>query len=479
MQHERRSGARAGYGVPFAPQVGEEEVGEPQKNVLDKARRRFALAASGHTSCAVGHLIVNIGGTRHYDPRNQLHMYVLDILQGVIFTPRFAKNSARPGRRTRHDCCVVRPASSISVQGLPSVLMLGGYHDLSNEPCQGLSALFFLEFTASDGSEVCWREETADGMVPQGLWHHQCDSFSNGKRVVAFGGDMPLEDPEYPSIAERVGDFVYLLDVDARRWDRIVTSGNIPCWRSLHKGVCYTSLSDGEERFVIMGGSMTRVPQHGQFGDLADMAGYCLNLHSYRWHKGDDSVPAEIELQSEDGSATETAAVDLNSRDGAHMDQHQSGAVDTESEAESGGSESGISWPVDNPSLPPGSLTSYLPEPRMRFGADRYGRFLLVYGGHGSNMMVSEEEQLLKLNLVTLAWSRINVWNEPHSYAFAPCAQIASGIITGGVTITPIGIRPAPKLDVILTCPPRLDLACLQGEELDDDTESDGVGIMW
>merc|ERR1712048_75159 len=106
-------------------------------------------------------------------------------------------------------------------------------------------------------------------------------------------------------------------------------------------------------------------------------------------------------------------------------------------------------------------------------GADRYGRFLLVYGGHGTNLMISEEEQLLKLNLVTLAWSRVNVWNEPHSYACAPCAQIASGIITGGVTISLRGIRPAPKLDVILTCPPRLEPARLQGEELDDDTESD------
>ena len=39
--------------------------------------------------------------------------------------------------------------------------------------------------------------------------------------VVVFGGDMPDTDPEYSYIQNRrAANIVWVLDVDARRWDR-------------------------------------------------------------------------------------------------------------------------------------------------------------------------------------------------------------------------------------------------------------------
>ena len=110
--------------------------------------------------------------------------------------------------------------------------------------------------------------------------------------VVVFGGDMVSTDPEYVHIADRRKStrtghgHVYVLNVNERVWTRVETTSAelmqtpestsaaiaslgsqhsvlsdsaVPSWRSLHTGVCYRSLIDGTERFVMMGGSEEHV----------------------------------------------------------------------------------------------------------------------------------------------------------------------------------------------------------------------------
>merc|ERR1712083_493028 len=106
----------------------------------------------------------------------------------------------------------------------------------------------------------------------------------------------------------------------------------------------------------IMGGSDRHLPIFGM-GRPASMEGYSLNLQSYRW----------------DSRQT------LAGQNNADASQHR----------------------------------SFTPAPRMRFGAERYGRHLLVYGGHGYDRIEDRGDLFLKLNLLTLEWSRVSIRNEP------------------------------------------------------------------
>merc|ERR1712012_175337 len=133
-----------------------------------------------------------------------------------------------------------------------------------------------------------------------------------------------------------------MVDVDARLWQRVATQGRVPAWRSLHTGVTYTSLVDGSEHFIIMGGCEEHLKVFTA-GKPADMVGYSLNLKTMTWRRGGQYK-----------------------KHGARR------------------------------------CLEFIPKPRMRFSAERYGRHLLVYGRHGENFM--EDEPLLTLNLMTLQW---------------------------------------------------------------------------
>ena len=87
-----------------------------------------------------------------------------------------------------------------------------------------------------------WHCTDAHGEAPRAIWHHGCGSYAGGKSVVVFGGDMPEDDPEYPHIAARhAARHVYVLDVDAACWSRVLTHGPAPSWRSLHVAVTHSA----------------------------------------------------------------------------------------------------------------------------------------------------------------------------------------------------------------------------------------------
>ena len=355
--------------------------------------RQKILGASGHTASAIKDNIVVVGGWRPWSTEVDLHVMVLDLVKMYLCEPPLVEGSEKPGRRLRHSSCTVCPGSS------PCILILGGCNDKTHEPCDGLQTLLFLELQ-TEGSEglgesttrINWRTASASGSVPKAIWHHAADSFSKGKRVVVFGGDIPPRDPEFTFIGDRTyANYVYILDVDSRQWERVQTNGQIPHWRSLHFGATFSSNTTAEH-FVIMGGCEEHLEIfHG--GAPASMLGYSLNLQTLRWKRG------------------------VTKRKGAQ-----------------------------------GKQELFVPAPRMRFGAQRYGRHLLVYGGHGVEA-IPEEEELLVLNTADLEWRKAEVANEPSEFGVAPAAALAGGCVLGGVQLGPRGAHPVPKLDFICLNP--------------------------
>jgi len=364
--------------------------------VSDRDRFARALSASGHTASALGHHVFVIGGWRPHSKEEGLHVCAVD-LQGMrLVEPMLTPDSARPCRRLRHSSCVVRHAAFDGAGGQDAVLVLGGCHDQTHEPCPGLHCLLFLQLMRPDGAEIRWQQADATGEAPRAVWHHSAGAFAQGRRVVVFGGDLPQQDPEFVRIGDRAyASHVYVLDVEERLWQRVATRGQVPSWRSLHTGVAYTSLSDGSERFVVMGGCEEHLKVFSG-GRPASMEGYSLNLETFKW-------------------------------------------------------ECGSALAKRKPNRPRGGR--FVPKARMRFAAERYGCHLLVYGGHGMETM-SDEEQFLTLNLMSLEWQCAAVRNEPKAFPYAPAAVLAGGCLVGGVTMTARGVCPVPKLDVVCLCPP-------------------------
>eukprot|EP00438_Fugacium_kawagutii_P005750 Skav227238 [mRNA] locus=scaffold2789:97815:101661:- [translate_table: standard] len=83
----------------------------------------------------------------------------------------------------------------------------------------------------------------------------------------------------------------------------------------------------------------------------------------------------------------------------------------------------------------------FVPAPRMRFGAQRYGRHLLVYGGHGIEA-IPEDEEVLVLSATDLEWRKAEVANEASEFGIAPAAALAGGCVLGGVQLGPRGAHP-------------------------------------
>ncbi|CAJ1339996.1 unnamed protein product [Effrenium voratum] len=327
------------------------------------------LGSSGHSATPLGGFVVVVGGWRPWYPADGLHISLLDLRRLQISEPQ--SRGAAPCRRLRHASCCV------SLEGGRRVLMLGGCNDRSHNPCEGLQTLWLLELNEGEEGEVsvAWTKEDATGPVPKAIWHHVADSFAGGKKVVVFGGDIPVRDPEFTFIGDRsYANYVYLLDVDARSWERVQTHGQVPTWRSLHCGGTFSS--EAGEAFVVVGGCEDHLEIfHG--GPPTSMLAHSLNLKTMKWRRGHETTQVE-----------------------------------------------GRREPL------------FLPRPRMRFGVQRYGRRLLIYGGHGAEV----EEEMLLLDMASLEWSRASMLNKASEYGVAPAAALGGACVVGGVELGPRGV---------------------------------------
>ncbi|CAK9078854.1 unnamed protein product [Durusdinium trenchii] len=351
------------------------------------------LGMSGHTAEALGPLVLQIGGMRKSLRANDVvHVTVLNLRERRIFQPTLHPESLKPLQRMRHASCVVRcsflPASAYG----GCVLVLGG-HDANTHasrlglPRPAMRRLMFLQVTQSDGSEIRWLERQAFGTIPEYMYNLQCVSFSGGEKVCVFGGDVPTFEDEYERIQDRTCCFfVYVLELASCTWSAVKTTGSAPDWRSFHAAVGHTSFLDGKDYLITFGGTAEHCePLAG--GHLADMRGYQLDLHDFKWLGG----------------------------------------------------------PTEN-----------LPAPRLRFGAARYGRHLLIHGGHGG-VLTSGNGYVARMNLHTLRWCQPTRWGRLNfSNAAPPLAAGAfetgtpeAGLVLGGAQQTLGGPRILQRLVVL------------------------------
>ena len=277
-----------------------------------------------------------------------------------------------------------------TASGEQAILVLGGCNDRTHDPCDGLQTLLLLQMDPIDTTKLSWKKLSAGGQMPKAIWHHTADSFASGRHVVVFGGDIPTRDPEFTYIGDRAyANFVYVLTMETQQWARVQTDGHVPGWRSLHAAVTFTSFEHNCEQLVMVGGCEDRVEIFNA-GKPAKMIAYALNLRTMKWRRG----------------------LERKKQNDAH-------AV-------------------------------FLPAPRMRFAAQRYGRHLLVYGGHG-NGTIPEDEGLLLLNSNSLVWQRATVLNEASEFGVVPAAALAAGCVIGGVQLrSSRGAQPVPKLDMLI-----------------------------
>merc|ERR1712048_1284187 len=99
--------------------------------------------------------------------------------------------------------------------------------------------------------------------------------------------------------------------------------------------------------------------------------------------------------------------------------------------------------------LPQASNCGRLPPARLRLASEKFGEWLLLYGGHGEEASIGERVQLHKLNLRTLRWGMLDVRGREGSHPAAPAATMSAGLVLGGVKFSMFGIQTVPKLDVL------------------------------
>eukprot|EP00435_Cladocopium_sp_Y103_P062834 s563_g24.t1 len=342
------------------------------------------LCMSGHTSETLGPLVIQIGGMRNsLQPDDIVHVTVINLQNRQILRPGLTEDSMKPLQRMRHASCVVMPNSLPDAAFPGAILVLGG-HDANTRafrlgtPRPAMRRLMFLQVMREDGSQIRWIERQAFGTIPEYMYNLACASFAGGTKVCVFGGDIPTSEEEYERIQDRTCcSFVYVLELASCTWSAVRTRGLAPDWRSFHAAVSHTSFLDGKDYLITFGGSSEHCePLAG--GHLADMRGYQLDLHDFKWQMG----PAED-----------------------------------------------------------------LPAPRLRFGVARYGRHLLVHGGHGNGLHAS----VARLNLHTLKWGRLKFSNAPPplgAHAFETGTPQA-GIVVGGAQQTVLGPRILQRLVVL------------------------------
>ena len=430
---------------------------------FSEAGLRKTICTTGHTASAcVPGLVAVIGGWRPACPLPHLHIYVIDVIGKALRVPSLDPSSIKPSRRMRHASAVVKtpPWATLpagSPENLPSVLVLGGACDGGGggtepepgeergEPVKGgLLTLTLLSFCATDGGVVKWQETHAAGSAPGAIWHHQCAPFDQGRKVVVFGGDMPSADPEFEHIATRAeASHVYVLNVAARLWERVSTTGSNPSWRSLHVGLAcrpggevsaHRGMTTTGEALLILGGSAEHV-QPFSSGEAADFKPYLLDLDNFSWRTqsagGVAAAAADAAAAASGALRALFGAPELNGGSGTNEDER----------------------------------ASFEPTPRMRFAAEAFGQNVLVYSGHG-NMAIPNSERILRLDLNTLRWRRLASVNSPVSFPDTPAACLAGGVLIAGVQMSGIfGVRPCAKFDLLCLAEPPEDDGMLGGDE--------------
>jgi len=135
-----------------------------------------------------------------------------------------------------------------------------------------------------------------------------------------------------------------------------------------------------------------------------------------------------------------------------------------------------------------GSSDGFMPAPRLRFGVARWGRHLVVHGGHELRGDDGDSAHVARLNLTTLRWASMDFANSPTRLpvmAFETGAPQA-GIVVGGVNQTRLGPRMLVRLNLFRLRDPSathaVDCDAEQDgepEEEEDPDPDDDAGMQW
>jgi hypothetical protein len=247
--------------------------------------------------------------------------------------------------------------------------------------------------------------------------------------------------------------------------------------------VCYKSLTDNRELFVTVGGCDVRCEIFSSEVPV-EFRGFSLDLETMHWQKGPVS-PKDINggrsLEAVPSSSAPCSGEERGSGSGGGSDD-----VDSGGGGSGGGSGSGGGWLQNSSNNTNASSEEvFQPQPRLRFAAERYGRHLVVYGGHGTPDRLARVERLLKLNLVNLTWSKVKALNKPSSHPDVASSQLAGGLICSGITFSFMGVQPCPKFDFLVMDDPAdsvrhppaggsdLGVGAAESEASDDDDDDD------
>lgn len=393
------------------------------------------MARSGHTATMLGTLVVVAGGILR-DNSSAMDVMIINLATLKVRRPEVLGNP--PATRFRHTCVAIPhvvPGSRLHQQLVAAgiepehgnlLAIYGGWNSLGEE--FGGDRLEVLQVTGC-GSRVRWASLITDGEAPGVRFNHTADIINNDEEMIVVGGDGSgvAEDvvlAEEGGHSAGGGLWVYVLDLGALSWKRIMTCGvdpsQAPVAQALHLSVTRTCPETGAEELVVVGGS-------GKEGIL-DMVPRVLNLTSWRWRK----------VTSPTLWATPQRPVNSMAM---------------------AGDETSSTWPTIPPrgpaAVPEDPMVPFYPPPRQRAASVKISnRWLLVLSGQSLHDTYLGDVQ--RLHLPTLQWAPTpRVMGRPSSLTRRVAGLTAAGLVAfGGCVPTVLGVMPVYKTDVLLLGPP-------------------------
>jgi len=327
------------------------------------------LCMSGHTAEALGPLVLQVGGMRNeMGPDETVHVTVINLDKCCILEPKLSADSLRPAQRMRHTTCVVR-AQFLPVAAFSEAILLLGGHDANIR-------------SRSAGEP---RASVKDLLFLQ-------FTHSDGSEI---------------------------------RWSEVSASGNAPAY--IYNHACAT-FAEGR-RVCVFGGDMptsdlefARIERRSACSFV-----YVLDVEKRYWEPVTTfgQIPA---WRSFHAAVSYTSLLD-------GLDYLVTfGGTDEHCEPLSGGTLAdmrGYRLNLSTFQWSQGPSSGFTPTPRMRFGVARWGRHLIIHGGHGQERL-QEDSYIARLNLSTLCWSSLNFSNAP---PLLPRSAFETGSPTAGCVV--------------------------------------------
>eukprot|EP00929_Paragymnodinium_shiwhaense_P113190 TRINITY_DN81449_c0_g1_i1.p1 TRINITY_DN81449_c0_g1~~TRINITY_DN81449_c0_g1_i1.p1 ORF type:complete len:613 (+),score=106.63 TRINITY_DN81449_c0_g1_i1:215-2053(+) len=386
---------REGFLASIRPAQGQDASSRRAAAADDSSSSRQGselLNMTGHTSEAIESLVVQIGGMQQRDigsTNDVMPVTVFNMSSQQVLEPKLTKDSLKPKPRMRHANCQVRADFLPCGAHEKAILVLGGHDSRARDVDVG-------ETRAAMKTLLLLQFTEADGSEV--------------------------------------------------RWSEVPASGTAPVY--IYHLAC-AAFADGR-RVCVFGGD---IPESDpEFFSIRDRASakfvYILDVDEQHWStvRTRGKVPVWRSFHA--------GVAHTSLRDG-HDYFITFGGTDKHCEPFSGGGPCGMQgyklnlgnfeWQEG------GSLAGgFRPMSRMRFGVSRWGRHLLMYGGHSESQMSCADQPVARLDLETLKWGKLKFSNKAPQITSNSCetGAPAGGCVVGGAQMTNRGLRVLSRLVV-------------------------------